>query len=648
MIDFESIYGNENLRRIIDILPGLSDFMRNEDPFDFDCIMSKYEARLKESGRRTWGVIANINLLKRKYKEQLEFNGIKAPDSDEKDRIIPAWEDLVSFHEKEHLRALLCQLPGISTYLLKYKDNPNLTDIISIYEKENEIEIKSNKTLRFVTVSVKSYFQKAIDYNRFALHFVSTMYCIDDTQLVQDFFTDARNNFFTKDLTKDDCQQFISRYIHSYHPYIDSEIGSHYLKYGHYKIAFVFFSHVLRYAFSCPNIYWNNKEAIFGCATTVEGIVKILIDSGISVESSLKESVLFPLVELCYLLSSRIVYWNDKTPIDQLVYKDDALPIRVQDKIHFLTTRVNLLNTFPFVFVNSGSSVSEINQMKYADLYEMHKIAYNAKIVGEESVYIQQCKELLQSSVEEGLPSPAYTMGKEIADMLAWQYYKNYKKGKYCLRWESLRNMLPSMADNVPYLSNTIPDLLKIVRDTNYEVSYKKDRREIHDYLSSHGIKCFYHFTERSKLSSIIKQGGLLSYKKCLELGIVIPSTKDMSVSRDIDASFKLDDYVRVSFCRYLPKIDERKMEDKDFVLLRISPEVAEFKNTLFTDMEATRPEHHHGPTFDDLRMVNIQSTRKLFCSDKDPDYWYHQAEVMIKEKLPLKFILNIDNPENL
>ena len=104
MIDFESIYGNENLRRIIDILPGLSDFMRNEDPFDFDCIMSKYEARLKESGRRTWGVIANINLLKRKYKEQLEFNGIKAPDSDKKDRIIPAWEDLVSFHEKEHLR----------------------------------------------------------------------------------------------------------------------------------------------------------------------------------------------------------------------------------------------------------------------------------------------------------------------------------------------------------------------------------------------------------------------------------------------------------------------------------------------------------------------------------------------------------------
>ena len=648
MIDFESIYGNENLRRIIDILPGLSDFMRNEESFDFNSLMSQYEAHLKDSRKSTWGTIANINLLKRKYKEQFELNGQKGSDSHEKGFNNPAWERMVSFHEREHLRDLISQLPGFSFYLEECKDNPNLAEIISIYEEENEIEIKSNKTLRFITVSVKSYFQKAIDNNRFALHFVSTMYCIDDTQLVQDFFTDARNNFFTKDLTKDDCQQFISRYIHSYHPYIDSEIGSHYLKYGHYKIAFVFFSHVLRYAFSCPNIYWNNKEAIFGCATTVEGIIKILIDSGISVESSLKESVLFPLVELCYLLSSRIVYWNDKTSNALLVYKDDALPIRVQDKIHFYTTRVNLLKAFPVVFTNSGSPVSEINLMEYADLYEMHKIAYNANIVGEESVYIQQCKELQQSSLEDVFPSKAYEIGKESADKQAWRFYENYKNGKYCLRWESLRSMLPMMTDNVPHISKTIPDLLKNVRDANYDVSYKKERNEIRDYLASHGIKCFYHFTERSKLFSIIKHGGLLSYKKCLELGIVIPNIKDMSISRDIDASFKLDDYVRVSFCRYLPKIDERKLEDKDFVLLRISPEVAELEGTLFTDMEATRKEHHHGPGVNDLKMVNIESTQKPFCSDRDTDYWQHQAEVMIKEKLPIKYILNIDNPEAL
>jgi hypothetical protein len=161
-------------------------------------------------------------------------------------------------------------------------------------------------------------------------------------------------------------------------------------------------------------------------------------------------------------------------------------------------------------------------------------------------------------------------------------------------------------------------------------------------------VKWFYHFTERDKLSSIKREGGLLSYRQCLIRGIIMPKTIDMSKSRDIDAAFNLEDYVRVSFCRYLPKIEERKKEDKDLVLLRISAEVAELEDTLFTNMEATQEDHKHGPTFEDLQKVDIKATQKNHCDIGDPDYWQYQSEVMIKGMIPIKYILNIDNPENL
>ena len=83
-------------------------------------------------------------------------------------------------------------------------------------------------------------------------------------------------------------------------------------------------------------------------------------------------------------------------------------------------------------------------------------------------------------------------------------------------------------------------------------------------------------------------------------------------------------------------------------MLLRISTEVAELEDTLFTDMEATQYNHKHGPTFEDLQKVNIAATQKSYCNTDDPDYWQYQSEVMIKGMIPINYILNIDNPENL
>jgi hypothetical protein len=487
-----------------------------------------------------------------------------------------------------------------------------------------------------------------------ALHYVSTEHCVNDKELLQEFFKDAKDNFFSKDLNREDCQDFLLRYIHSMHPYIDAEIGNRYLKYGQYKVAFVFYTHIFRHIFSSPNLYWHNPEGIYGCASTIETIVNIYYDNVSVSKAPIDSRRLAPIAELCYLLASRIVYWDDLSKLNDFLYVDEKLPIRKQDKIHFYSTRVFLLEKYPFVFHDLGLSESDISYMLLADLYDLHQLAHEEKLVGENSLYLQKLNRLITTcGFNEADIQEAYNIGKERCDNFANSLYVKYTKGEYCLNWEDVRSLLPSRmqsaSEEVPsYSPENIPFILYNEREVNYETRFKNDRKAIHDYLVTKGIKYFYHFTERNKLPSIIKQGGIISYKKCLDLGIVIPSTGDMSKSRDVDASFDLQDYVRVSYCRYLPKIAERKLdEDKDWVLLRISTEVAELEETLFTDMEATQKEHHHGAQYEDLLKVNIEATQRP-VTELDPEFWQNQAEVMIKDRIPMKYILNITNPENL
>ena len=167
-------------------------------------------------------------------------------------------------------------------------------------------------------------------------------------------------------------------------------------------------------------------------------------------------------------------------------------------------------------------------------------------------------------------------------------------------------------------------------------------------YLIDNGIKCLYHFTDKDRLNSIIRHDGLLSYKRCLDEAVVMPIRTDMAVSRDIDAEFGLEDYARLSFCRDLPKVEERKKAGAELVLLKISLEVVTFEDTEFTDMEATLKQMRHGNSFEDLKKVNLRATQTPAYLLSDIEYKQKQAEVLVKGFIPLKYIQNVNNPEKL
>lgn len=173
---------------------------------------------------------------------------------------------------------------------------------------------------------------------------------------------------------------------------------------------------------------------------------------------------------------------------------------------------------------------------------------------------------------------------------------------------------------------------------------FKAQREEIMKLLENNGIKWFYHFTDRENIESIKKYGGLFSWKYCRDHGIEIPNAGGNDVSRSLDVRHNLQDFVRLSFCSDHPMAYRKECEGADVVFLRISVEVATFKTTVFSDMNATDNAHCHGTGLEDLQKVDFDAVKRTYVSREDDDFKAHQAEVKVKTFVPLRYILNIND----
>ena len=160
--------------------------------------------------------------------------------------------------------------------------------------------------------------------------------------------------------------------------------------------------------------------------------------------------------------------------------------------------------------------------------------------------------------------------------------------------------------------------------------------------LKDNNINSFYHFTDRKNIASIKELGGLYSWKYLENKGIKINNPGGGDVSRALDRRYGLQDYVRLSFCPDHPMAYKLIQSGVDVVVLKISIEVATFKTTLFSDMNATDNSHSHGPNLKDLKKVNFSATQRRFVSKEDPLFKALQAEVMVKTFIPINLITNI------
>ncbi|MCI5056126.1 MAG: DarT ssDNA thymidine ADP-ribosyltransferase family protein [Flavobacteriales bacterium] len=171
----------------------------------------------------------------------------------------------------------------------------------------------------------------------------------------------------------------------------------------------------------------------------------------------------------------------------------------------------------------------------------------------------------------------------------------------------------------------------------------KPNWEEFRNVLQENGITTFYHFTDRINIESIKNNGGLYSWYHCDRNNIYIIKSGGDSLSRDLDTRYRLQDYVRLSFCNDHPMQYRLSQSGYDLVLLRVAVDVAYFEYTAFSDINATDSNHSHGSTISDLKRINFSATKRSYVRREDSEFKQHQAEILVKTWIPLEYITNIN-----
>ena len=175
------------------------------------------------------------------------------------------------------------------------------------------------------------------------------------------------------------------------------------------------------------------------------------------------------------------------------------------------------------------------------------------------------------------------------------------------------------------------------------EQDRKKEWRQIQKTLEAENIKVLYHFTDQANLPSIFCGGGLYSWSHCEKNGIRIAQPGGSQASRCLDRRKGLEDYVRLSFVRKPPMyyVAKRDGRIQNPVILEVKAEVILWEQTKFSDGNAIANRAAIGRTLEDFRQIRFDILRKPdWSTEYEKHYW--QAEVLVKNHIPLRYISNL------
>lgn len=162
--------------------------------------------------------------------------------------------------------------------------------------------------------------------------------------------------------------------------------------------------------------------------------------------------------------------------------------------------------------------------------------------------------------------------------------------------------------------------------------------------LRENGIKYLYHFTANENYAKIKARGGLYSWAKLEKEGWNIPVAGGSTLSRTLDVKKGLQDYVRLSFCSSHPMAYRLRKEGHSLVLLYIDIEAVTLDGVKFSDRNATANGVLVAGGMEGLQLVKLPATQRSFVSKDDPDFPYLQAEILIPNHLPSKYIKKVEN----
>lgn len=203
--------------------------------------------------------------------------------------------------------------------------------------------------------------------------------------------------------------------------------------------------------------------------------------------------------------------------------------------------------------------------------------------------------------------------------------------------------------ERVEEIYNLIEENKKIEKQKRIEEQKRNEARseremKLIEVLSKNNIRYFYHFTSIRNLDSIKKLGGLYSWYYLKTNNKDIPFMGGNELSHSLDKLKNIADYVHLSFCCDHPMSYRIKEEGEEVAILKISTDVALLKDTIFSNMNAVDATAIVKGGLDGLKRVNFDAVKEQYVSHDDPIFKYHQAEVLVKTHIPLKYILDLDN----
>ena len=411
--------------------------------------------------------------------------------------------------------------------------------------------------------------------------------------------------------------------------YINFELFDQLYRLKAFDEAFDIVQRLCDVLFEYSSDIWNCKEAVYGASMVLNRISSIIKVENL--ENSSKVHVVQSIIKLTYLLLTRVICWPESaTYAKRTIYE---LPISYEHRICALLKRINLLEKYSGFFEDRIPGLSTVDTLMVSDYYSAHEFSFALSTLGRISEFKRDARNKYKSITLKGIRpySTCIADGKKDSLELAYRFFLEYKNNAFALKDESRI-----------FLRNDLQNILSTV--SNREV-YKKDKDQILEFLHSNNIEYFYHFTEKANLINIRKSKGLFSLRECLCNSIIPKTSGEMRHLRTKDAEFYLEDYVRLSFCKRHPLIQGRI---GSLVLLKFKIDVAILESTLFSDRDAALDNHEHGNRYEDLKKVHIDAVKRTFLDSDDPEFPFCQAEIMVKSFIPLKYIVNLDNPELL
>ena len=173
----------------------------------------------------------------------------------------------------------------------------------------------------------------------------------------------------------------------------------------------------------------------------------------------------------------------------------------------------------------------------------------------------------------------------------------------------------------------------------------KTNWKEFHYALEQNKIEKLYHFTDKSNLDSIRNVNGLLSFRNCKNYNVSITRKGGDELSLKLDKMRGLDNYIRLSFCPDHPMLFVTLNEGRILnpVILEISTEVIYFNHTKFSNQNAVKSGVLIGENIVAFKNIHLDLFKQSYFSVEEELKPFYQAEVLVLESIPDKYILNIN-----